>query len=282
MSRTWTPYKAGLQRGLLETKHTLTSPADLMGMIMPTGIALAVIFFLRGVDLDGAPVSLGAMSLPSLLGMNIVFGGMIGVIGKLVSEREDGTLLRNKAVPGGMTGYLLGSTVSVAMFVVIGVVAVMIPGLLLFDGVAFSTPDAWLTLTWVLLLGLTATMPIGAIFGSLIENPRAIGLIMMPIMGLVGISGIFYPITGLPEWVQWIAQIFPMYWLGLGMRSALLPDAAAAIEIAGSWRTVETFLALALWSVIGLVFAPRILRTMARRESGSAVADRRERAISQR
>ncbi len=44
MSRTWTPYKAGLQRGLLETKHTLTSPADLMGMIMPTGIALVVIF----------------------------------------------------------------------------------------------------------------------------------------------------------------------------------------------------------------------------------------------
>ncbi len=214
--------------------------------------------------------------------MNIVFGGMIGVIGKLVSEREDGTLLRNKAVPGGMTGYLLGSTVSVATFVLFGVVAVLIPGLLIFEGVSFGSPASWGTLTWVLLLGLTATMPIGAIFGSLIENPRAIGLIMMPIMGLVGISGIFYPITSLPVWVQWLAQAFPMYWLGLGMRSALLPDSAAVIEIAGSWRHIETFVALAVWSVAGLIFAPKVLRRMARRESGSVVASRRERAISHR
>ena len=49
---------------------------------------------------------------------------------------------------------------------------------------------------------------------------------MLPMMGLIAISGIFYPITALPGWLQWIAQVFPVYWLGLGMRSALLPDAA--------------------------------------------------------
>ena len=42
---------------------------------------------------------------------------------------------------------------------------------------------------------------------------------------LAGISGIFYPI-GCPVGVgaAGAAQLFPMYWLGLGMRSAFLPD----------------------------------------------------------
>ena len=63
---------------------------------------------------------------------------------------------------------------------------------------------------------------------------------MLPVLVLTGISGIFYPIQQLWGWVQVVAQVFPMYWIGLGMRSAFLPDSAAAVEIGGSWRTAET------------------------------------------
>jgi ABC-2 type transport system permease protein len=79
--------------------------------------------------------------------------------------------------------------------------------------------------------------------------------------------------------MQGIGQLFPMYWLGLGMRAALLPSHLAAVEIDGSWRLPYMFLALALWSVLGLATAPPVLRRMARRESGSRVAQRRERAM---
>jgi len=96
----------------------------------------------------------------------------------------------------------------------------------------------------------------------------------------VAISGIFYPITAMPGWLQGIAQVFPVYWLGLGMRSAFLPDALAAVELTGSWRHLETVGVLAVWAVLGLVLAPVILRRMARRESGSAVAARRERVLT--
>ena len=63
----------------------------------------------------------------------------------------------------------------------------------------------------------------GAILGPLISSPRGAGYMSIPVMVLIAISGIFYPITALPEWLQWVAQVFPIYWLGLGMRSALLP-----------------------------------------------------------
>jgi ABC-2 type transport system permease protein len=71
--------------------------------------------------------------------------------------------------------------------------------------------------------------------------------------------------------VQVVAQIFPIYWLGLGMRSAFLPESAAALEIGGSWRTTQTVIVLLAWAIVGMLLAPRVLGRMARRQSGSAV-----------
>jgi ABC-2 type transport system permease protein len=138
---------------------------------------------------------------------------------------------------------------------------------------------AWLTLIWVLVLGLAAALPLGAILGSLMPSARSAGLITLGIGGITSVSGIFYPITHLPVWLQWIGQVFPLYWLGLGMRSALLPSHLAAVEIGHSWRHLATAGVLGGWAIVGLVVAPMLLRRMARRESGSAVAARREKIL---
>jgi ABC-2 type transport system permease protein len=118
------------------------------------------------------------------------------------------------------------------------------------------------------------------IIGSLVPGVQKVGTWgMLPFIALTIISGIFFPIQALAGWVQVVAQIFPLYWLGLGMRSAFLPEAAAAIEIGGSWRTGWTVLVLSLWAAAGLVIAPRVLRRMARRQSGSQVEAAREQAM---
>jgi ABC-2 type transport system permease protein len=149
----------------------------------------------------------------------------------------------------------------------------------LFDGLTIGDPGSWLTLAWVLLLGLLATLPLGAILGSLFSNPRNLWAVILPMWVMISISGIFYPITRLPEWLQWVAQLFPVYWLGLGVRSALLPDELAAVEIGGSWRHLETVGVLGLWALVGLLVAPAVLRRMARRESGADLEARRQKAM---
>jgi ABC-2 type transport system permease protein len=115
--------------------------------------------------------------------------------------------------------------------------------------------------------------------GSLLPNPRLFALVMLPFGAIIAVSGIFYPITHLAGWLQAIGQMFPMYGLGLGMRAALLPSHLASVELDGSWRLPYVFGILALWSVLGLAAAPPVLRRMARHESGSRVAARRERAM---
>jgi ABC-2 type transport system permease protein len=105
---------------------------------------------------------------------------------------------------------------------------------------------------------------------------------LVPLVGMliVLLSGIFYPITILPTWLQSVAQAFPFYWVGLGARSAMLPAEMVAIEIGHSWRTLEMFAVLGVWAAIGLLLAPILLRRMARRQSGSALAKVRERVMS--
>jgi ABC-2 type transport system permease protein len=63
------------------------------------------------------------------------------------------------------------------------------------------------------------------------------------------------------------------------MRSAFLPDSAAALEIGDSWRTAWTALVLTAWAVIGWIVTPIVLRRMARRQSGSQVAAARDAAL---
>jgi ABC-2 type transport system permease protein len=261
-------------------RNSLASWQDVFGAIFPNVILLVVMLFMRGATVPGANFSLGATVLPSVIGMGIAFGGMLTLSSQLMVDREDGTLLRAKATPNGMMGYLIGKIIYASGITLVGVLMQLIPGLFLFDGVRFSGPGGILTLVVVIAVGLVATLPIGAILGSLFGNPRNMGLVMFPMMGLVGISGIFYPISQLPVWLQWIGQLFPIYWLGLGTRSTLLPDQLAAVEIGHSWRTWETIAVLLVWAVLGLVAAPAVLRRMARRESGSSVAERREKAMT--
>ncbi len=269
----------GLARGWIELKHTSTNAVDLMGYLFPAVLLLTVMFFMRDATVPGTDFSLGARTLPSALGMGIVFGGMVTLAQQLMVEREDGTLLRAKATPNGMLGYLVGKITVASGMLLISLLLQLIPGLFLLEGLAITTVSAWLTLTWVLVVGLVATLPLGAVVGSLFENPRNFGIVMLPLMGLIATSGIFYPLTNYPTWLQWVGQAFPVYWLGLGMRSALLPDEMAAVEFGQSWRHLETLGVLGAWAVAGLILAPIVLRRMARRESGSSVAARREKAL---
>jgi len=271
--------RTGIIRGGIEIRQSLTNALDLWTYFFPAVVLLATVFFMGDAQVPGTDFSLGASTVPGVLGVNIAFAGLISVASLLVVDREDGTLLRAKAIPGGMTGYLTGKVVMVSGMANLGLVLQLLPALLIVDGVRLDAAG-WLTLLWLLPLGLLATMPLGAVFGSLFENPRSIGLITLPVFGLVAVSGVFYPITALPGWMQAVGQVFPVYWLGLGTRSAFMPDALAAVELGGSWRHLETFGALGAWAVLGLAVAPFILRRMARRESGSAVAARREKALT--
>jgi ABC-2 type transport system permease protein len=271
--------RLGLERGVREFRHSLGSSDQLYNLFVSVGF-LTVLWFQRDSTAEGADIALAALTLPSLLGMGMVFGSLVGPAGQLSINREDGTLLRAKAVPHGMVGYLVGRAVQTALDNVFALLIVLVPGLFLVNVLADAGVAGLLGLFAVLALGMASMLPWGAVAGSITKSPgSAMGISMLPMMGLAAISGIFYPITAMPGWVQGVAQVFPVYWAGHGARAALLPDSAAAAEIGGSWRILEMVGVLGVWAVVGFLVAPTILRRMARRESGAEMEQRREAAL---
>jgi len=274
------PVQCGLRRGRTEFGNSVRAGQDIVYYVVVSLIMLVVLWLNRDDTLPGTDVPVALFFLPGLLALQIVFSGAYGMATQLATEREDGTLLRLKSVPGGMTGYVVGQMVRTTLEITFSMVILLVPASLFISGLSANGLTGWMEAIGFILLGLFAVLPLGFIVGSVFKNPRSVGGWGMLAMGaIVWVSGIFSPLATAAGWMQVVGQLTPTYWLGLGLRSALLPESAAAVEIDGSWRTLATVGVLLLWAVAGFLLAPPLLRRMARRESGSSVAARREKAL---
>ena len=270
---------AGLMRGKIELKQAMSGPGLFMFFFFPLLYAL-VLYFMRNSTVPGTEYSLGAMVLPGIVGMSIAFGGINGPAGTIGMDREDGTLLRAKATPNGMLGYLIGKIILFSGNIFLGFIPLIIPAMQVLDQLVV-TARTWGILGLIFVLGMFATIPLGVALGSIVRRSTQSSYVFLFSIIVIGLSGIFYPITSMPVILQWIGQAFPFYWLGLGARSAFLPPEMMLTEIGQSWRSIEMISVLGVWSVIGLVAAPVFLKRMARLQSGSAVAQARQRIMSQ-
>lgn len=279
MSTARTPLRAGVRYGLIELRQLFFDSHHLLITVISTGIFFAVMLFTRDIVVPGTRFPLGVFILPGVLGANLGLNGMATVAGTLAVERENGTLLRARAVPGGVTGYLVGKVVTLSCSLVVTAALTLGVGLALFPELVTHGPRTWLTLAGVVVLGLAATVPAGLVIGPLLPNSHSFGLVMFPLCAVAAISGIFYPLTRLPEWLQWVGQAFPLYWLGLGARSAFLPDPMVLGEIGRSWRYLPGVGVLAAWAVVGTLLSPFMLRRMTRQEAGSKLVSRRDKAM---
>lgn len=278
-SRPATIWRAALRQARIEIRNNFLSMTGLTYLASPV-IAIVVMLFMRNTDLMDSAISLAQYFLPAMIAMGLIMGGVMGVAAELMIERDDGTLLRMKAIPDGMRGYLSGKVLSQLVTNLASALMVLVPALLFFPGLTMPSPLGWLQLAAVFVLGVVATIPLGGLLGAALKNMGMLGIVGMFSYALAAISGIFYPLSALPGWLQVIGQIFPLYWLGLGFRQAMLPPEAALLEIGGSWRTIEMLVVLAAWAAIGLLGAPLALRRMIRGATGSKVAEARDAMLS--
>jgi ABC-2 type transport system permease protein len=270
----WTAVRAGFSRGWIEARQVAV-----FNYLLPPVAYSLLMFMLRGKTVPGTDFSLAAMMLPGILGQLLAIGGVTGPAASIATDAEDGTLLRAKATPHGMLGYLVGKIVKCGWTTLAGLLALVIPALMVAGDLVFDT-RAWLLLASTLVAGMASTVPVGVALGALLKSSLQAGLLLFASMLIVLISGIYFPLSASPTWLQWVAQIFPFYWVGLGARSALLPARMAVAELDHSWRTPETFAVLGVWTMVGMLLAPILLRRMARRQSGSTMAAARQRVMA--
>ncbi|WP_399089996.1 ABC transporter permease [Streptomyces sp. BBFR2] len=271
-------WRAGWARGVIEIRHLLRSRKEMSGQLFNVVIALLIAGSLSGT-VPGTRIPLGHLTLAGFAAYLLFQVGLMNLPQMMVTEREEGTLLRLRATPGGIPAYLLAKSLLMTAMAVGTLVVLLVAGALLVDGPLPHGVGGWLTLLWVTVLGLLAVIPLGAAIGAVLPNPReALALLMLPVMALLVTSGAVFPLTALPEVVQRVASCFPLRWMAQGIRSALLPDAARVAEPGGSWDLPWVALVLAAWAVLGFLLAVPLLRRATRRESGSRLSARRRKA----
>lgn len=268
--------RIGLQRGWTEFKLSLRAPED-MTFYVVWGLGILIYLFVnRDNAVEGTSLSVAVLALPGVLAAMVVFGAVVGPAFTLVLEREDGTLLRAKSAPFGLDAYVAGQVLFQFLGVLPMLILLLVPPAFFLEGLAPQGAVGWVVAVVLVVLGTLAMLPLGFIVGSLARKAVHVSTgAMMPIMGLAAISGIFSPITVLWGWLQVVAQVFPMYWLGHALRWVFLPEEAAALELGGRWNLLGALAVIALWGAVGLALTPRILGRMAQRESGSAVEARK-------
>ena len=279
MNRELNAVRIGVRRGWTMFRHLMTTVDGIANTAFWNGIPLVILILNRNSEVEGTAIPFAAIALPGFLGLAIA-AAAYGPAYYIAADREDGTVLRARAVPHGISAYVTGVLTQSVLETAVTIVVLLIPGYLLFSGLIVPDAVGWAILVAVTVFGLLATLPIGVIIGSVVKSTRLIGgLGLLIIGGMTFISGIFIPLQAFPSWLQAVAQAFPVYWIGLAMRSVFLPDAAVAIEIGQSWRTAETFVVLLIWSAAGVLIAPVLLRRMTRRATGAAVEASRQQAL---
>lgn len=282
MSRPGVPL-AVLTAARRQARTTLIRKYTSVGGIGTVGFALfmlGVVWLLRDVEFQQGQVAASVYLMGGFLAFGVVAAAVIGVASELQYERDDGTLLRAKAVPHGMTGHLVAKLMAAPLDAMVPLLPAVLGVSLLLPGVMPDSLGGWLLLVLVFLLSVAAMLPWGAVLGSVFRTMLGLGFAMMGVYALAALSGVFYPIAGWPAPIQAVAQATPLYWIGHAVRSVLLPAEAAAGEIGGEFRLVLALVVLLGWAVVGLLLAPVLLRRMARRQSGSAVAAARDRVLS--
>jgi ABC-2 type transport system permease protein len=264
---------AGLSRGWIETRQSFTETVTVILLWFPPVMYVILLLALRKISPAGTHISPATGALPGFLCMSIILGGINGPTGGITADREDGTLLRAKAMPNGMLGYLVGKIVMCALTTLLTCVVILVPGIMIAPDLVLDA-RTWLLLIVVFIVGMVSTVPLGVALGSVMKSSSQALLVPFTSMFIIAMSGVFFPITLMPAWLQSLVRTLPVYWVGLGTRTAMLPAKMVGAEM-DKWRAVEMFAVPALWAAIGLLLAPILLRRMARRQSGSALGKAR-------
>ena len=176
-------------------------------------------------------------------------------------ERDDGTLKRLAGTPIPKAGYFAGKALSGLVIAALEVAILLAIGVALYGLKLPDTPARWLTFGWVFVLGVASCTMLGIAFSSVPRSARSAAAVLnLPYLVLQFISGVYFPFSTLPKWMQDVAALFPLKWLCQGLRSVFLPDALLPAEPAHSWELGKVALVLSAWLVGSLILCLRTFR----------------------
>jgi ABC-2 type transport system permease protein len=222
---------------------------DLAFLVWTIANTLTIVFIARGVDLSPAQ--------QNVLATKLLVGGVIwaflGIIFEIVTEtvaweRWEGTIEYTFMAPVSRPVHLIGMGIYAVIYGLVRAAAIFV-AVVAFIGIHlpqanYGAAIALLAIASVSFIGvgmMTAVLPLISP-----EKGTQLGFVAQGLMLVV--SGVYYPISVLPDWMQWISKISPATYALRGNRDQILHGAGLA------WADVWPLLVIGTLSIpVGLV-----------------------------
>jgi ABC-2 type transport system permease protein len=224
---------------------------ELAFFIWTVANTLAIVFIANGVQAAGGHVDVNRLTTTLLIGA--VIWSYLGIIFEILTEtvaweRWEGTIEYTFMAPVSRPVHLIGMGVYAVIY---GLVRA---GLVFFAVVAFigihlphanyGAAVALLAIASISFIGvgmMTAVLPLVSP-----EKGTQLGFVAQGLMLVV--SGVYYPVSVLPDWMQWVAKISPATYALRGNRAQILDGAGIA------WADVWPLLVIGAISIpLGLM-----------------------------
>lgn len=184
--------------------------------------------------------------MPGIIAMSLMNTGIIGISTAFVSFRERGILRRIKVTPFPLWKFLLARVLGAMIVGLLSTFVLIALSKILFGA---QVRGNWLLIVAMIILVSTCMLSLGAAIAAIARNVEsAAGMANMITFPMLFLSGVFFPLASMPDWMRPIMAIMPLkygvealrqpmlYGKGLGViwqeSLILLAISAAAIAIA--------------------------------------------------
>ena len=173
-----------------------------------------------GAPGNALPPAFRAQTLPAMLAMLILFFGFLLSGISFLRERSQGTRERLMASPVSRADIILGYLLGFLLFAILQTLV------LFFYTVYVIKVDfqgaLWQILLFQVLIGILAVC-LGIFISAFARNEfQMVQFIPLIIVPQVFICGVIFPVSTLPNWLQWVAKFLPLTYGVEGIQSLMV------------------------------------------------------------
>ena len=177
--------------------------------------------------------------MPGIIAMSLMNTGVIGISTSFVALREKGVLRRIRVTPFPLWKFLVARVLGTMIVGLLSTFVLIALSMVLFGA---EVRGNWLLIIAMIILVSTCMLSIGAAVAAIARNVEsAAGMANLITFPMMFLSGVFFPIDSMPDWMRPIMAVMPLRYGVDALREPMLyghgvgsiwPDALILVAVA--------------------------------------------------
>nr|WP_306812834.1 ABC transporter permease [Paenibacillus soyae] len=191
--------------------------------------------------------------LTGMIGLSVAQGGLFGMV-EIVDMRKRGLLKRMRMTPAKMGLFGLAGMFVRLMLGIIQIVCLALVGVFAFGATLHINVFSLLI---AFIVGALVFSAMGYLFSSFSKTMEAyMGMANIASMLMMFLSGVFFPVNTLPDWLQIVPKLLPLTYFVDGMRDGLIY--ANGILSSTFWMGIGI---MSIWGIVCYLIASVVYKS---------------------